>query len=246
MSREELKAYLAEIIELETKRYEISLSVSELEKEMCTYYQMADRQVCRERTLQKWTIDIWKEILKSAFIAGLAGIMTGFAGRVVADHFPWMMSFGRYPFVKINALWGFAGFFLISLLILVLHFIGGKYARNLKAKKYNQERESLNRRILEESQYAKKQIRILNGEIRQLNEGFQKMDNRLRELYKKDIIYSKYRELFPVSRFYEYVSSGRCSGLEGDKGAYNLYENELLAKAILDSLENACGESPML
>lgn len=213
---------------------------------MCTYHQMADRPVCREHTLQKWTVDTCKDILISAFIAGFTGIMTGFAGRVVVDHFPWMISFGRYPLVKINALWGFAGFFLISLLILVLHFIGEKYACNLRVRKYNQEREGLNGKILEESQYAKKQIRILNGEIRQLNEGFQKMDNRLQELYKKDIIYSKYRELFPVSRFYEYISSGRCSGLEGDKGVYNLYENEQFAKAILDSLENACGESLIL
>lgn len=236
MSREELKAYLAEIIELETKRYEISLSVSELEKEKRTYCRMADRPVCRERRLQKWSADTWKDIFRSAFIAGLTGLMAGFAGRVIADALPWAPP-GGFALIKINALRGFTVFFLISLFVLVLYMAGKKYACNVKARKYNQERGNRNRRILEESQYARKQIRILNGEILRLNEGFEKTGNRLQEMYKENIIYPKYRELFPVSRFYEYISSGRCFRLEGDGGAYNLFEEELLAKAILDSLE---------
>ena len=71
----------------------------------------------------------------------------------------------------------------------------------------------------------------------QLLDGYQKAEEKLRELYSSDVIYSKYQTFAPVSKFYEYLSSGRCSQLEGYDGAYNLYEKELLAESIKDSLE---------
>lgn len=83
------------------------------------------------------------------------------------------------------------------------------------------------------SGYAGKRIKFLNREIRRLEEEYGKTVHQLRKMYRDDVIYPKYQELFPVSRFYEYLSSGRCKGLEGYGGAYYLYENELLAKEIL-------------
>ncbi len=83
------------------------------------------------------------------------------------------------------------------------------------------------------SGYAGKRIKFLNREIRRLEEEYRRIVHHLRKMYRDDVIYPKYQELFPVSRFYEYLSSGRCKGLEGYGGAYYLYENELLAKEIL-------------
>ena len=37
---------------------------------------------------------------------------------------------------------------------------------------------------------------------------------------------------------YEYISSGRCSQLEGHKGAYNLYEQEIRMNLILSKLDD--------
>lgn len=81
--------------------------------------------------------------------------------------------------------------------------------------------------------YAGKRIKFLNREIKRFEEEYRRIVQQLREMYRDDVIYPKYQELFPVSRFYEYLSSGRCKGLEGYGGAYDLYENELLAKEIL-------------
>lgn len=41
-----------------------------------------------------------------------------------------------------------------------------------------------------------------------------------------------------VSSFYEYLSSGRCTNLEGHEGAYNLFENELRLNIILVKLDD--------
>ena len=58
----------------------------------------------------------------------------------------------------------------------------------------------------------------------------------LQNLYDFDIIYPKYREIIPVSMFCEYIASGRCNALEGPDGMYNLYEKELLAHYIVNSI----------
>lgn len=58
----------------------------------------------------------------------------------------------------------------------------------------------------------------------------------LLKLYSADIIYVKYRSLIPVSRFCEYMDSGRRTELEGINGMYDLYESELAAKQIVSGL----------
>lgn len=81
--------------------------------------------------------------------------------------------------------------------------------------------------------FTRKRIGVLNRKISQLTGKYRKTEYQLQKMYKDDIIYPKYQKQLPVSRFYEYISSGRCTRLEGYGGAYNLYENELLAKSIL-------------
>lgn len=61
----------------------------------------------------------------------------------------------------------------------------------------------------------------------------------LAQLYSKDIIFPKYRNLIAVSQFYEYFMSGRCTVLEGHEGAYNLYENEVRQNIIITKLDQA-------
>jgi len=58
----------------------------------------------------------------------------------------------------------------------------------------------------------------------------------LEKLYDLDIIYSKYRSIVPISRFCEYMESGRREKLQGADGMYDLYEQELIAKAIVGGL----------
>jgi len=57
-----------------------------------------------------------------------------------------------------------------------------------------------------------------------------------KKAYAYGVIFEKYRDFVAVSMFYEYLSSGRCSELEGANGAYNLYESELRANIIISKL----------
>ncbi|MBE6959927.1 MAG: glycine zipper family protein [Ruminococcaceae bacterium] len=58
----------------------------------------------------------------------------------------------------------------------------------------------------------------------------------LDNLYAVNIIYIKYRSLIPISRFCEYLDSGRRTELEGTNGMYDLYEAELMGNQIVGGL----------
>lgn len=59
------------------------------------------------------------------------------------------------------------------------------------------------------------------------------------KLYSMGVIYIKYRSFIPVSSFYDYLASGRCSSLEGPDGAYNLYESEMRSNLVINQLSAA-------
>ena len=56
------------------------------------------------------------------------------------------------------------------------------------------------------------------------------------DMYSCDIVFEKYRDIVSVATFYEYLSAGRCQGLEGSDGAYNLYENEIRMNLVVSQL----------
>lgn len=64
------------------------------------------------------------------------------------------------------------------------------------------------------------------------------LENALRELYSANVIFPKYRDMVAISAINEYLLSGRCSELEGQAGAYNLYEMELRQNIIIGQLSN--------
>lgn len=51
-------------------------------------------------------------------------------------------------------------------------------------------------------------------------------------------LYPKYRRIVPVCAFCEYLEAGRCDSLTGPNGAYNIYENEVLMKRIIEKLDD--------
>lgn len=84
------------------------------------------------------------------------------------------------------------------------------------------------------------QIRInhLQTQLNQAKILYQQTASTLKQFYDLEIIYPKYRGLVPISMFYEYLSSGRCSRLDGHEGAYNIYEQELRMNLILSKLDD--------
>ena len=60
----------------------------------------------------------------------------------------------------------------------------------------------------------------------------------LRAVYDKNICFPKYRNFVAMWTIYEYICSGRCYTLEGENGAYNLYEMESRMDRILTKLDD--------
>ena len=73
---------------------------------------------------------------------------------------------------------------------------------------------------------AKKLAGILQYRLRDLQEELAVIEKDLAHIYSYNIIYPAYRNRAAVASFFEYLSSGRCSSLEGHEGAYNLYNME--------------------
>ena len=55
-------------------------------------------------------------------------------------------------------------------------------------------------------------------------------------LYATNIVFGKYQNVVILSSLYEYLMAGRCSSLEGENGAYNIYEQESRADIIISEL----------
>lgn len=88
-----------------------------------------------------------------------------------------------------------------------------------------------------ERAYAQRKITLLEQELAALNRMMSETKQVLDTYYRQDIIYPKYRNLIAVSSFYEYLSSGRCTHLEGHEGAYNIFENEIRQNWIINKLD---------
>lgn len=69
------------------------------------------------------------------------------------------------------------------------------------------------------------------------------------QLYSLNIVHPKYRYLEACTMFYEYLSTGRTHSLiavPGDQGAYNIFEDELYKKMIVDKLDQVLNNQKML
>lgn len=72
--------------------------------------------------------------------------------------------------------------------------------------------------------------------MKQHKETLASLENALVEMYNKDIVYPKYRNIVAIAAINEYLMSGRCDSLEGPNGAYNLYEMELRQDIVIGQL----------
>lgn len=77
---------------------------------------------------------------------------------------------------------------------------------------------------------------LIDDEISDAEELLTKLVECRANLYGYDIIFGKYHNLIAASTFYEYLATGRCTGLTGADGAYNLFEAECKANQIIGQL----------
>lgn len=100
---------------------------------------------------------------------------------------------------------------------------------------YNQDKAKDEARV----QNEKLQKIFIENELGIIAETYRNTKSKLDKIYAKNILYPKYRNFVAVCTMYEYISSGRCSELEGRDGAYNLYEMESRMDKIVTSLDQA-------
>lgn len=74
-----------------------------------------------------------------------------------------------------------------------------------------------------------------NG-LNYLNSKLNESKAKLARYYSANVIFPKYQNLPALTTIYEYLLTGRCSGLAGPNGAYNLYEAEVRQNTIITQL----------
>lgn len=82
-------------------------------------------------------------------------------------------------------------------------------------------------------------VKAYNREAEKVNASNQSEFLRWRQetlAYRNDLV-DEY-DMVAVSTIYEYLASGRCYGLTGHEGAYNLYESEIRLGYIIGKLDN--------
>lgn len=139
----------------------------------------------------------------------------------------------------------FFGGLLAAPLLLLIVFIGTIIWRifdRKKVKKSNLEAHKANSEIEKKNQTIKSnaavQLRMINSQIAKSRESLRSTEQTLERFYAKNVVYQKYRGLVPIMMFCEYIDSGRCTGLSGHEGAYNIYENEIRLNIIIVKLDN--------
>ena len=79
---------------------------------------------------------------------------------------------------------------------------------------------------------------MITEEIEKAETLIKQLHNIQNEMYAANVIYEKYWHIDALAEFYDYLMSGRCTSLEGSKGAYNLYERENRSDVMITRLSN--------
>lgn len=135
----------------------------------------------------------------------------------------------------------------------IVGFIVGLAAKKIvelvRMKKQLKELEAVNRAIDRRNEeirasnetnrmLARKKAEIMEGQLNEIARRIRETEKVLQQYYALGIIFEKYRNLVAISSIYEYLASGRCEELGGPHGAYNMYEEEVRQKMILDRLDD--------
>lgn len=127
--------------------------------------------------------------------------------------------------------------FLIPLVVCLIRFIIRMINCNRTNNEIDYENDLIEKHNNEIFDSVQKQIDTLQTELELISKQHYETKDILEKYYSLNIIFPKYRSLIPISSFYEYLLSGKCSKLEGFDGAYNIYDNENLQKIIITKLD---------
>lgn len=137
------------------------------------------------------------------------------------------MSFGTFAIMNIVFLIFFLGTYIVW-----CNSKQKEWQRNIDSKN-----EEINKRNINTQNYRNQCINFYIQEMNDINNTYIQVHQTLNSYYDLNIIFPKYRSLIPISSFYEYLQSGRCTELTGTNGTYNKYEDELRQNLIISKLD---------
>lgn len=188
-------------------------------------------------------------IIGISFLGGIVGaLIGGFAGAVW-----WLIKviFTSLTLKTPMAPFAFQGakiMFVVAFLFELI--VGGLFTNKPKAIEadYNSDMEKYERKVNSQQQaiarrdrdLANQQVRVayLQEAVNQCTQNIYNTRSLLDGYYNMGYLYPKYRRIVPVCAFCEYLEAGRCDSLTGPNGAYNIYENEVLMKRIIEKLDD--------
>lgn len=239
MTRDSLKEYLLHVVELEQKKYELHLLLNSMNRKISEYSNQSIQCEKRPRYLKaEHRVDIREFIgyclgfwFATIFCFTIVGIVASFISEILALIVLVLLIFTLF-------------LCLVAAFKASDHGVSKEHAEKWNAK-HQKEIEIENKKIQKQNEIVKinkeKRLPVYRREYEILYQEYNRIQYTLKKLYDMNIIFPKYRSLIPVCSFFEYISSGRCDGLEGKEGAYNVYEMELRQNIVVGKLDNIIG-----
>ncbi|MBO5153077.1 MAG: hypothetical protein J6C00_01840 [Eubacterium sp.] len=242
MDAQELKTYTGHICDLEGRLYAMQIVRKNLINKIRNLKNYKIEELVDEEYVEELYLG---DILLTALGLGILGIFVGAAMTyiVFSDIFetisPSIVTyFGSSKMIVLIG--GLIGGVLVAFFGLFDKISAHKsnvrrtMEKNILIKKQNKKAAENNKNLIAT---RNQQANILQFQVDDLNQMIQDTKNVLGCYYQKNIIYPKYWNWVAVASFYEYLSSGRCTSLEGHEGAYNIFENESRQDLIIRKLD---------
>ncbi len=264
LAYEDLKRYVKFVMKLEGALYEEKLAIDKVnscmldENDEWNYSQHEKEYHVNENDYEtENTVVAGASILVVTLGTGLYGAFGWILLRFVIFLFSDNL-ISQFFLFFMNGIWwdvlvqGFFGGCILGLLLGLFSFVFGIQSNiNIKnafkkatreAKKRNKEVRERNLEIDEENEERRKWIinrnRFLSEEAERIYNISLVTKKILDKTYSLNVIHSDYRyNLSYICSIYGYLDTGRCRTLEGHEGAYNLLDNDIKFKMIIDKMD---------
>lgn len=230
LANKQLREYMHTVFNLETQMRTLTTAISRNNAYASSLGHAKTYCKPTKFTVANVLSDIRSDEYSGALPLGLvAGIVFSFVLGMFCEAYKWGL---------LHTI--FAGAACISWIIFIFGAINvirvvsnlKKYCENSEIE-YQQNIIADARRVEEE----RKKWMAVNEDTKILYDQRRKVKSALDQYYNLGIIYSKYRDILPVSMFVQYLDSGRATRLEGSDGCYNIFEYEVRQDIIIDKLD---------
>ena len=236
-----LKDYIKRVYELEVSLYKQRTLQEKIRNEI-SYYSNLRPEALKKLNDTKFSIDKLLETLFCVLGAGITFVGILLLGSMILTVIGIFLEiFGCYVLhnflnseINFKIIIGILIFVMVIALIIKINSYKNTINKNKIIEKDNNE---IVRKNIKNKEIANKKIAILNQELTKLTSLYKETKATLDIYYDKNIVFPKYRNLFAISSYLDYLSSVRCSCLEGHEGAYNIFEDEILHKIIIRKLD---------